>query len=402
MAIFSSFICRSLRNKYTRIGSRDYIHLNMNFSYWENKEFIGNPDVVIIGSGITGLSTAIHIRRANPKIKVVVLERGMTPWGASSKNAGFACFGSLGEILDDLQTSSLDEIVELIQYRKRGLETLVNLLGKNKFDFKQNGGFELFKPDQKEEFNSCQDRINEFNNLLRGDFGGDVFQIEENSFGFEGIIGLIKNNFEAQIDTGKMMSAYLNLAKQEGVKVLNGASVKEINDLGSGVGLILEGGMTIKTGHAVICSNGFAKQFINDDVEPARAQVIITKPIDNLKIKGTFHYDKGYYYFRNINDRILLGGGRNLDFEGERTDVMDCNLLILNQLNTLIKEVILPNTPFEIDYSWAGIMGVGKAKTPIVKNISNNLSCGVRLGGMGVALGTSVGKDCAELYFKKN
>ena len=374
----------------------------MNFSYWENKEFIGNPDVVIIGSGITGLSTAIHIRRGNPKIKVLVLERGMTPWGASSKNAGFACFGSLGEILDDLQTSSIDEIVGLIQDRKKGLEALVDLLGKNKFDFQQNGGFELFKTEQKEEFENCKARIEEFNSLLISEFGGEVFQVQSNSFGFKGVIGLIKNNFEAQIDTGKMMATYLTIAKQEGVKVLNGASVKDINDLGNGVGLLLEGGMTIKTGHAVICSNGFAKQFINDDVDPARAQVIITKPINDLKIKGTFHYDKGYYYFRNINDRILLGGGRNLDFNGERTDVMDCNSLILNQLNALLKEVILPNTPFEIDYSWAGIMGVGKAKTPIVKNISNNLSCGVRLGGMGVALGTSVGEDCAKLYFKKN
>ena len=374
----------------------------MNFSYWENREFIGNPDVVVIGSGITGLSAAIHLKRANSKIKVLVLERGMTPWGASSKNAGFACFGSLGEILDDLKTSSLDDIVGLIQYRKRGLEMLIDLLGKNKFDFQQNGGFELFKPEQKEEFENCKDRIKEFNSLLNSEFGGEVFQVKENSFGFEGVIGLIKNCFEAQIDTGKMMSTYLALAEQEGVKVLNGASVKDINDSGKGVQLLIEGGMTIKTGHAVICSNGFAKQFINDDIEPARAQVIITKPIDNLKLKGTFHYDKGYYYFRNINDRILLGGGRNLDFERERTDVMECNNLITNQLYRLMKEVILPNTPFEIDYSWAVIMGVGKAKTPIVKNISNNISCGIRLGGMGVAIGTSVGKDCAELFLKKN
>ena len=373
----------------------------MNFSYWENREFIGNPDVVVIGSGITGLSAAIHLKRANSKINVLVLERGMTPWGASSKNAGFACFGSLGEILDDLKTSSLDDIVGLIQYRKRGLEMLIDLLGKNKFDFQQNGGFELFKPEQKEEFENCKDRIKEFNSLLNSEFGGEVFQVKENSFGFEGVIGLIKNCFEAQIDTGKMMSTYLALAEQEGVKVLNGASVKDINDSGKSVQLLIEGGMTIKTGHAVICSNGFAKQFVNDDIEPARAQVIITKPIDNLKLKGTFQYDKGYYYFRNINDRILLGGGRNLDFERERTDVMECNNLITNQLYRLMKEVILPNTPFEIDYSWAGIMGVGKAKTPIVKNISNNISCGIRLGGMGVAIGTSVGKDCAELFLKK-
>jgi hypothetical protein len=44
-----------------------------------------------------------------------------------------------------------------------------------------------------------------------------------------------------------------------------------------------------------------------------------TEPIDNLDVRGTFHLDCGYYYFRNIGDRILLGGGRNLDFETETT-----------------------------------------------------------------------------------
>ena len=47
--------------------------------------------------------------------------------------------------------------------------------------------------------------------------------------------------------------------------------------------------------------------------------MLITKPIKNLHIKGTFHLDKGYYYFRNIDDRILFGGGRNLDFKTEET-----------------------------------------------------------------------------------
>ena len=54
-------------------------------------------------------------------------------------------------------------------------------------------------------------------------------------------------------------------------------------------------------------------------MQPARAQVLITKPIKNLQIKGTFHLDKGYYYFRNIDNRILFGGGRNLDFKTEET-----------------------------------------------------------------------------------
>ena len=42
-------------------------------------------------------------------------------------------------------------------------------------------------------------------------------------------------------------------------------------------------------------------------------------------------------------------------------------------------------------------MGIGDKKKPILKQLSNNVSCGVRLGGMGVAIGSSVGKDLADL-----
>ena len=59
--------------------------------------------------------------------------------------------------------------------------------------------------------------------------------------------------------------------------------------------------------------------------------------------------------------------------------------------------MILPNIPFEIDTRWSGIMGVGKQKRPIVKRLSNRVFCGVRLGGMGVAIGSTVGKELADL-----
>ena len=52
----------------------------------------------------------------------------------------------------------------------------------------------------------------------------------------------------------------------------------------------------------------------------------------NLKIKGSFHYEKGYYYFRNIDDRILLGGGRNMDMDVEKTTQFGINQKIKNKL----------------------------------------------------------------------
>ncbi len=107
--------------------------------------------------------------------------------------------------------------------------------------------------------------------------------------------------------------------------------------------------------------------------------------------------DRGYYYFRNIDNRILFGGGRNLDFKGEETTRFGQTEMIQNQLETLLREVVLPETNFEIDQRWSGIMGVGNGKDPLVKPISNRVFCGVKLGGMGVAIGGLIGKELAEL-----
>ena len=42
-------------------------------------------------------------------------------------------------------------------------------------------------------------------------------------------------------------------------------------------------------------------------------------------------------------------------------------------------------------------MGVGTHKKPIVEQLSNNVYCGVRMGGMGVAIGSLVGQELADL-----
>ncbi len=38
------------------------------FSYWERSTFIDNADVIIIGSGLVGLSAALHLKKLDPEI----------------------------------------------------------------------------------------------------------------------------------------------------------------------------------------------------------------------------------------------------------------------------------------------------------------------------------------------
>lgn len=369
----------------------------MNLSYWEIKSYLTNIDYTVIGSGIVGLNCALQLQQRFPKAKILILERGILPQGASTKNAGFACFGSLSEILDDLDSHSEEEVFNLVKKRFDGLLLLRQTLSDKAIDYQQLGGYELFSNEDEGFYDHCLSQRERINSLLLPLFNEDVFTLKMNSFKFKNIKSQYSfNKFEGQIDTGEMMLALTDLVLGKGIKILNSVTVEGFQELNDSV-YIKTNHFDFKTRKLLIATNGFASQLIDEEVKPARAQVLITKPIENLHIQGTFHLDKGFYYFRNIDNRILFGGGRNLDFKAEETTEMTQTILIQNKLELLLKSTILPETPFEIEHRWSGIMGVGQQKKPIVKQLGNNVFCGVRLGGMGVAIGSTIGKELAQL-----
>ncbi|MEM6963720.1 MAG: FAD-dependent oxidoreductase [Bacteroidota bacterium] len=375
-------------------------------SYWEKESFFKHIDVAIIGSGIVGLSAAIHLKEYAPNLRVVIFERGTLPIGASTRNAGFACFGSMTELLDDLNNLGEDEVFTLVEKRWKGLLKLRSRVGDSQLKYQALGGFELFRREDTEDFQECSEQIDYFNTRLKEIIGHrEVFKIKDEKiqvFGFQHIQHLIHNQAEGQIHTGEMMKALLEIAKAKDVQILNGIAIKKINDQASEVILETSQGWKIESKKVLIATNGFSKLLLpTQAIQPARNQVIITKPIQKNSIRGCFHYDQGYFYFRNIDGRILLGGGRNLAKQDEATAEFGSTDIIQSALRDLLKNVILPNQAFEIESTWSGILSVGNTKHPIVKNISENVVAAVRLGGMGVAIGSLAGEEGAKLMVKK-
>src|ERR1700744_56057 len=133
------------------------------FSYWERTAFIDDADVIIIGSGIVGLSAALHLKRQQPGLKVTVLERGFLPSGASTKNAGFACFGTLSEQVSYLERSSEAEVLRLVDYKWRGLQKLRENLGDGSMEYHQYGGYELFMDKEANVAEESLDQLTYFN-----------------------------------------------------------------------------------------------------------------------------------------------------------------------------------------------------------------------------------------------
>lgn len=368
-------------------------------SFWEKNSFT-NYDFIIIGSGILGLSTACEIKERNPSRRVLVLEKGIFPTGASTKNAGFACFGSLTEILSDFKSIGEEETIDLVAKRYEGINLLRKRLSDDKTGFLNYGGYELID----EKHSDAISKIGMVNEKLKNIFKKDTFEIKNEdikNFGFNDLVvkSLIYSSFESQIDTGKMMSSLIDHAALLGIRIINGCEAETVSEKENFVRVTAGNNFNkekiyfdCKT--VIVCTNAFTdKLFPEFKIHPGRGQVLITKPVKDLKFKGVFHFDEGYYYFRNYENRIIFGGGRNLDFEKESTTEFESNEKILNDLKNKLDTMIFPGQCYQIDFSWSGIMGFNDLKKPEVKKVTDRIIVALSCNGMGIALSSFIAKE---------
>lgn len=371
----------------------------MHLSYWEQDAML-DADHIVIGGGIIGLQTALELRERAPAARIVVLERGLLPAGASSRNAGFACFGSLTEILHDIDMMGADAALAVVERRWRGLCRLRRRLGDEAIGYEAFGGFELLP----QAHVGALQRIDEANDHLRRLFGQQVFSIDADGLQRSGfgpqVRSLVRNPLEGQVHSGRLMRALALLAAQRGIEIHTGAAVRALHDDGDGMRVEVgeQRALAFRAPSVAVCTNGITSELLPaSGIVPGRGQVIVTEPVAGLPWRGTYHLDEGFYYFRNIGERILLGGGRNLDFAGEQTTEMALSAAIQERLETLLRDTIVPGRPWRIAQRWSGIMGFAADKQPIVRRVSPHMVLGFGCNGMGVALGADIAAETAAL-----
>ncbi len=390
---------RKIRHLWTMAGSTGEALVSMQ-SIWESRHFHRSPHLVVIGGGIVGLFTALFHKRAHPHHHVLVLERGPFPSGASVKNAGFACFGSPSELLADLDNEGDEAMLARVEERWRGLLELRSELGDEAIGFEPTGGHEVYRAHDPL-YTRVAERFDALNDLVRPLFGRTVFHWDDRALGHTGMAGLehlARTDLEGPVDSGALMNTLLRKSISDGVLFRPCAEVVGFEEGSDAVLLRLADGAEIHAARVVVATNAWTQELLPQlEVVPARGQVLLTDPIPGLRLRGTYHYDEGFYYFRDHGGGVLLGGGRNLDVAGETTAQEGTTPLIQNALVQLLDEVILPGTSYTIARRWSGIMGMGSSKSPIVERTSERVVAAVRLGGMGVAIGIRVARRAAGL-----
>jgi gamma-glutamylputrescine oxidase len=377
-------------------------------SIWEKETFYAPQDVVIVGSGFAGLWCAFQLKKKRPELKVTIVDRGLIPTGASTRNAGFACFGSLSEVVYDAQIMGTDKMLELVEMRYKGLERIRKYFDDDLIDFDMCGGYELYDVSDKLGTGKLEENINYINSLLKPITGKKrTYKLADDaiaSFGFGSTSHLVKNSLEGYLHSGKLVKALLSKVQGMGVQVFTQTAINGFERTHDGIELQTSQHFKLTTKQLLVCTNAFAKELLPDeDIVPARGQVLLTSPIENLPWKGTFHSDEGFYYFRNLGKRVLLGGARNKAFDQERTTDMNTSKFIQSELDAYLNRVVLPNfkSEFTVESRWAGIMAMGSGKMPIIKEVEPNVFCCVRMSGMGVALAPVVAQQVTEMMQRK-
>ena len=367
-------------------------------SYLARRPMDSNYDFVVVGAGFTGLSAAYHLATKHKGAKIALLDRYLPPLGASTRNAGFACIGTVGEFIADSQLEQDERVWDRMHERWQGLSLLRSILGDQVIGYEPLGGHELFT--EEEEFERVTTYLASCNTALKQRTGLDQWYNLTRINGYNAI----QMPREGQLQPAMAWSGFAQLCEQMGIHLVWGRSLVEMTEKMDGVILRVEerenGNRELHSSSVILATNAFSKSLDQDvSVRPGRGLVLLTKALDSQPWRGTFHAQQGYIYFRNVGaDRLLLGGARHVDLSGETTAQFGVNSDIKVFLGKYMKQVLRID-PTEVEFEWSGIMGFTPDKNPVIRTeISGNTAWAVGLSGMGVALSTELGRKVAEFF----
>jgi glycine/D-amino acid oxidase-like deaminating enzyme len=372
------------------------IFITSTLSFWERERFFSYKDFIIVGAGLAGLWTAFELKKKFPNKSVLILERGVLPSGASSKNAGFACFGSPTELLADMAGTKEEEVLNIVEMRYRGISKIKRIFGSHDIGYTPSGGYECLSQEL-HNLSVMKDKVPDLNKKLKSitkvaktfNFANQKLK----TFGLKNFDGLIENKLEGSLDSGFLLKALANKVQEMGVEILYSVMVTSFREGQNGVRIETKIDTEemhkpyFNAGKMIICTNAFIPELLPTlDIKPARGQMIISQPIANLNLKGTFHFDEGFYYFRNVNSRILIGGARNKDTQNEETKDFSISSTIQTELESFLKKHFVIDVKIENNMPWAGIMGFTPDKKPTIYHPYPSTYALACCNGMGIAL----------------
>jgi len=372
----------------------------MTTSHWLRSHQFKNPDidtdVVIVGGGYVGLSTAYWISELQPSLKIVVLERSHLGAGASGRNAGFLTKGSATFYKTLTQHWGSEKARLLYEFGEESVLLAHQKILKSspEIKFEKTTSLTLFQSDKQKQ-----------------DWGNGTFNPE--SFGFNwkssnelptslqnSFFGAYENENEFRVNPIQVLKSLRMSLEARKVQIIENLSAFELTPHGVSTEY-----NSIKCKQVVLALNGYFPQFnpeFKKWIKPCRAQMLAVELEDEIN-SNSLHYDspERVYWRKDSEKTLLIGGKRMLDEKAEEGDFEKLSPIIQSGLEAYLRDQL--KVRYKVLHRWSGIMGFTEHELPILTKINAPLET-FAIGGFsghGMGFGFKSAMEMAELVIGK-
>lgn len=360
----------------------------MTISHWQRSHTFTVPDiqtdVVIVGAGYVGLSTAWWITENSPGVKVTVIERSRPGAGASGRNAGFLTKGSAFFYQHLNEKWGTARALEIFRFAETSLELVNQQILKASPELKAEKTSSLTLTRKKGELDK-----------LPADFGFEwTSGIPEKLLStYE---GAFRSEPEYKINPMELIGSLKKSLEARKVQIIESSGAYQL--FPDGVRTVMN---TIRCKKVILAINGYASEFhpaFASLIKPNRAQMLAIETEDEIDA-GSLYYDPAErVYWRKSGDKaILIGGKRLLDEKNECGNFEKVSPLIQEGLEDYVRNVLKIN--FKVIHRWSGVMGFTDHELPLLTQIEAPLPTWFVGGfsGHGMGFGFHAAKEMSEL-----
>ncbi len=375
----------------------------MTISYWldESANSKKTFDIVIIGAGIAGLSTAYWLEKKDPQLKIAIIEKHSLGFGASGRNAGFITCGSAEHFNKLTKQFGLQKATEIWKFSEQNRELLKSEIFQDDFadvQYKNTGSCTVA---------AAEADLGRYQTLHQTMLaaGIDVELIDEaylsSHYGVRNFLGAIQYKHDGLIHPFKLLQKINSKLKnttfyfsEEVFKISHHSKTVEVKTQKN----------SFLAAQVFVCLNGYVSQLLPElktEIKPQRGQIIVTEPLPAF-VKGPCYLTKHLCYFRQLETgELLVGGFRNHDIDAENTALDEATDKIQKALTEFTQNYFQNTSEVKINYRWSGIMGFSKDEQmligahPFIENVSLMAGC----SGHGMGLSFNCARVMVENYF---
>lgn len=353
-------------------------------------------DVCVIGAGISGCSTALHL--AERGYKVAVLEGRRVAWGASGRSGGQAIFGYAAGQDKLIAQVGKDAARQMFDMSVEALDLLKGRVARHAIDCDLSWGqmHVAIKPRHATELRAWQEELaTQYGyRSLRWLDAQEVRQVLATQHYSGGLLDTRSGHLHPLNYTLGLAAA----VEAAGAKICEESLVTGIEH-GATVTVRTAAG-SVQAKHVVLCCNAYIDATVSSKLRarimPVGTYIVATEPLGEARMRALVRDNVAVTdinwvldYFRRSADHRLLFGGR-VSYSG-------LNPATTHRATRARMLKVFPQlADVKIDYAWGGYVDITMSRAPDFGRLAPNVYYLQGFSGHGIALTGMAGKLVAE------